>query len=100
MMIEGMQTPRETGSPSKLCASLDVSRSLRMNDGPQSAQSNRSIRAATASATHSDILLLYVARGVRGFGDGFAIIILPAYLSAIGFSPGEIGLIASASLLG
>src|ERR1700693_4115356 len=50
--------------------------------------------------TRSDILLLYTARGVRGFGDGFAIIILPAYLSAIGFSPAEIGLVASASLLG
>ena len=49
---------------------------------------------------HSDILLLYAARGTRGFGDGFAIIILPAYLSAIGFSPGQIGFVASASLLG
>jgi len=57
-----------------------------MNDGPRS--------------TQSDILLLYAARGVRGFGDGFAIIILPAYLSAIGFSPAEIGLVASASLFG
>jgi len=57
-----------------------------MNDGPRS--------------TPSDILLLYAARGVRGFGDGFAIIILPAYLSAIGFSPAEIGLVASASLFG
>ena len=45
-------------------------------------------------------MLLYVARGVRGFGDGFAIIVLPAYLSAVGFSAGQIGLIASASLLG
>ncbi len=98
MMVEGMQTPRETGSPSKLCASLDVSRGLRMNDGPQSAQSNHSSRAA--AATRSDILVLYVARGVRGFGDGFAIIILPAYLSAVGFSPGQIGVVASASLLG
>jgi MFS family permease len=54
-------------------------------------------------ATHStrfDIALLYIARGVRGLGDGFAIIILPAYLSAIGFSSGQIGLIVSASLLG
>ena len=47
-----------------------------------------------------DILSLYVARGLRGFGDGFAIIILPVYLSAIGLSPQEIGLVASASLLG
>jgi MFS family permease len=45
-------------------------------------------------------MLLYVARGVRGFGDGFAVIVLPAYLSAAGFSTGQIGLIASASLLG
>jgi MFS family permease len=48
----------------------------------------------------SDILLLYIARGVRGFGDGFAVIILPAYLSAIGLSPGQIGIVVSASLLG
>jgi MFS family permease len=37
---------------------------------------------------------------LRGFGDGFAVILLPAYLSAIGFSTGEIGIIVSASLLG
>jgi MFS family permease len=37
---------------------------------------------------------------VRGLGDGFAVIILPAYLSAIGFTSGEIGIIVSASLLG
>jgi MFS family permease len=47
-----------------------------------------------------DIFVLFAARGVRGFGDGFAIIILPAYLSAIGFSPGQIGVVASASLFG
>ena len=44
--------------------------------------------------------LLYAARGVRGFGDGFAVIILPAYLSAIGFSPFQIGIVATAALLG
>src|ERR1700693_3413041 len=51
-------------------------------------------------STRIDILLLYIARGVRGFGDGFAIIILPAYLTSIGFSPGQIGVSASASLMG
>jgi MFS family permease len=50
--------------------------------------------------TRPDIFYLYAARGVRGFGDGFAIIILPAYLSAIGFSPAKIGIVASASLFG
>jgi MFS family permease len=50
--------------------------------------------------TPPDILYLYGARALRGFGDGFAIIILPVYLSAIGFSPELIGIVASASLLG
>jgi MFS family permease len=44
--------------------------------------------------------LLYAARAVRGFGDGFAVIILPAYLSAIGFDPVAVGLVATASLVG
>ena len=48
----------------------------------------------------SDILNLYGARALRGFGDGFAIIILPVYLLAIGLSPQQVGIVASASLLG
>lgn len=44
--------------------------------------------------------LLYAARGLRGFGDGFAVIILPAYLTAIGLSPIQVGIVATASLLG
>jgi MFS family permease len=48
----------------------------------------------------SNITLLYVARGIRGFGDGFATIILPAYLTAIGYGPVEIGIVLTASLLG
>jgi len=48
----------------------------------------------------SDINVLYTARGLRGFGDGFAVILLPAYLSAIGYDPIHIGIVAAASLLG
>src|ERR1044071_7096223 len=48
----------------------------------------------------SQVRLLYLARGIRGFGDGFAIIVLPAYLTVIGYSPVEVGIIATASLLG
>jgi MFS family permease len=44
--------------------------------------------------------LLYVARGVRGFGDGFAVIILPAYLTAIGYTPFQVGVVATAALFG
>jgi MFS family permease len=51
-------------------------------------------------AAASTLFLLYAARGVRGFGDGFAAIVLPAYLSAIGLSPVEIGIVATAALLG
>jgi len=48
----------------------------------------------------SSNVLLYAARGVRGFGDGFATIILPAYLTAIGYDPVRIGIVLTASLLG
>src|SRR5260370_24701882 len=48
----------------------------------------------------ADAFLLYAARAARGFGDGFAIIILPAYLSELGFGSFQIGLVASAALLG
>src|SRR5260370_23553158 len=48
----------------------------------------------------SDIFYLYAARALRGFGDGFAVIVLPAYLLAIGLTPQQVGIVASASLLG
>ena len=44
--------------------------------------------------------LLYAARGLRAFGDGFAVIVLPAYLAAIGLDPVQIGFVATAALLG
>jgi MFS family permease len=48
----------------------------------------------------TDILVLYAARALRGFGDGFAIILLPVYLSALGYGPVEVGIVATAALLG
>src|SRR6478735_7531666 len=60
-----------------------------MNDSP-----------APSGPLPADIWLLYAARGIRGFGDGFAVIILPAYLTAIGYSPFQIGIVATAALLG
>src|SRR5499425_2342013 len=51
-------------------------------------------------ARQADVLNLYAARAARGFGDGFAAIILPAYLLEIGFNPFQIGLVATAALLG
>lgn len=52
------------------------------------------------TSTSSPIRLLYAARGIRGFSDGFAVIILPAYLTAIGYSPFQIGIVATTALLG
>jgi MFS family permease len=51
-------------------------------------------------AARSGVLRLYIARGLRGFGDGFAIIILPAYMTALGFDAVAIGVVATVSLLG
>jgi MFS family permease len=48
----------------------------------------------------SELFYLYAARAARGFGDGFAVVILPAYLVAIGFDPLQIGIVAAAALLG
>ena len=53
-----------------------------------------------APARSSNVALLFAARGVRAFGDGFAAIVLPAYLSAIGLDTVQIGIVATASLLG
>jgi MFS family permease len=47
-----------------------------------------------------DVAVLLAARGLRGFGDGFASLVLPAYLSAVGFDTVQIGIVATASLLG
>jgi MFS family permease len=58
------------------------------------------LSSESLKAHRSDIRLLYAARCLRGFGDGFAVVILPAYLTAIGLSPVQIGFIATASLLG
>jgi hypothetical protein len=44
-------------------------------------------------ADRADVRHLYAARAARGFGDGFAAIILPAYLLEIGFDPFQIGLV-------
>ncbi|AUX78490.1 MFS transporter [Sinorhizobium fredii] len=50
---------------------------------------------STHPATH-----LFGARALRDFGDGFVAILLPVYLLALGFSPLQVGIIATASLFG
>ncbi|WP_028748305.1 MFS transporter [Rhizobium mesoamericanum] len=43
---------------------------------------------------------LFAARSLRDFGDGFMAILLPVYLLALGFSPLQVGVIATTSLFG
>ena len=58
------------------------------------------VAEAKAPAANERISLLYTARALRGFGDGFAILILPAYMTALGYDAIAVGLVATASLLG
>src|SRR5438874_1400634 len=60
----------------------------------------RGVLEGLGLAERADVLHLFAARAARGFGDGFAAIILPAYLIEIGFDPFQIGLVATAALLG
>lgn len=43
---------------------------------------------------------LFAARAVRDFGDGFAAVLLPVHLTALGASAMEVGLLATVALLG
>jgi MFS family permease len=49
----------------------------------------------TTSATY-----LYCARALRDFGDGFVAVLLPVYLTALGLGAIEVGVVATAALLG
>lgn len=53
----------------------------------------------TADPTHITRILL-AARALRDFGDGFVAVLLPVYLLALGFTPLQVGVVATAALLG
>ena len=44
--------------------------------------------------------VLIAARGVRAFGDGFTALLLPVYLTGLGFSAFRVGILTTATLLG
>ena len=53
------------------------------------------------AATKPDaVVYVYLARALRDFGDGFVAVLLPVYLIALGFSPLQVGLIATIALFG
>ena len=50
------------------------------------------------TAPHVNRLL--AAKGLRAFGDGYVSLLLPVYLLELGYTPLEVGIIATATLLG
>ena len=44
--------------------------------------------------------ILFVGRGLRAFGDGFVSLLLPVYITALGFDAFAVGAISAATLLG
>src|SRR5829696_3098165 len=82
------------GPPSKLCAH-STCRGWRMDAGMTDIATE-----PKPSTANTLIRLLYAARALRGFGDGFAVIILPAYMTALGYDAIAVGIVATASLLG
>jgi MFS family permease len=44
--------------------------------------------------------ILFVGRGLRAFGDGFVSLLLPVYITALGFDVVAVGAITAATLLG
>jgi MFS family permease len=56
--------------------------------------------AQTTSARSTAVRRLLCARALRAFADGFVSLLLPLHLLALGFSPLEVGAIATATLLG
>lgn len=48
----------------------------------------------------SPVRSVYLARAIRDFGDGFVAILLPVYLTALGLSAFEVGMVATLALLG
>jgi MFS family permease len=57
-------------------------------------------QTTTEPAASGAVAYLLAARALRDFGDGFVAVLLPVYLLALGFSPFEIGVVATAALLG
>jgi MFS family permease len=50
--------------------------------------------------TMSVVHRVLAAKGLRGFGDGFVSLLLPVYLLDLGFTPLQVGLVATTTLLG
>jgi MFS family permease len=57
------------------------------------------VRLLPAGGTR-ETRILFVGRGLRAFGDGFVSLLLPVYITTLGFDVFAVGAIAAATLLG
>jgi len=53
-----------------------------------------------SAGTIPQVRRILVAKGLRAFGDGFVSVLLPLYLLELGYAPLQVGIIATATLLG
>src|SRR5205085_2165987 len=49
---------------------------------------------------HPIVSRVLLSKGLRAFGDGYVSLLLPAYLLELGHSPLEVGILATATLVG
>ena len=61
---------------------------------------NRLITRLMPQGVTSDAPKLVAARGMRGFADGMVSVLLASYLTHLGFSAGQVGLLITGTLLG
>src|SRR5690348_12873245 len=52
------------------------------------------------SSSSRDANLIFAARGIRAFTDGYVALLLPYYLTLLGYTALQVGVIATATLLG
>ena len=57
-------------------------------------------RLLLPAGVHASALPLLVGRAMRAFADGYVAVLLPAYLLALGLGTWQVGLLATATLLG
>lgn len=58
------------------------------------------LRWLLPDGVHTSVLPLIEGRALRAFADGYVAVLLPAYLIALGLGTWEVGLLATATLLG
>jgi MFS family permease len=56
--------------------------------------------AHRATSHAAQVRRILVAKGLRAFGDGFVSVLLPIYLLELGLAPLDVGILATATLLG